>query len=126
LPGVGEALKREIAGLGLVGWFWLWGFAVEARFGFALLHEGLGVFWVDLSRWFAIFWPICAARHDVLGLSRSRPHGWAHTYGAAGNVACGCGCNFRCAGRAFHAAALAVVGGALGCCAGAIVSMMTS
>jgi hypothetical protein len=33
LPGVGEALKREIAGLGLVGQL-LWGFACRACGGF--------------------------------------------------------------------------------------------
>ena len=33
LPGVGEALKREIAGLGLVGGLLLWGFGRLARLG---------------------------------------------------------------------------------------------
>ncbi len=33
LPGVGEALKREIAGLGLVGRLLLWGFGRWAGLG---------------------------------------------------------------------------------------------
>ena len=33
LPGVGEALKREIAGLGLVGRLLLWGFGLWACLG---------------------------------------------------------------------------------------------
>jgi len=33
LPGVGEALKREIAGLVLAGQLWLWGFVRWACLG---------------------------------------------------------------------------------------------
>ena len=80
LPGVGEALKREIAGLGLVEQRYLWGFDGCGCFGFALSRACLGAFRGDLSGRFAFL----------------------------------------------HAAAFAVVGGALGCCAGAIVSMMIS
>jgi len=36
LPGVGEALKREIAGLGLVGRLLLWGFGLWACLGYDL------------------------------------------------------------------------------------------
>mgnify|MGYP003629149378 CR=1 len=36
LPGVGEALKREIAGLGMVGRLLLWGFGRWACFGSGL------------------------------------------------------------------------------------------
>jgi hypothetical protein len=36
LPGVGEALKREIAGLGLVGRLLLWGFGLWACLGSGL------------------------------------------------------------------------------------------
>lgn len=39
LPGVGEALKREIAGLGLVGRLLLWGFERWAGLGSGLTNR---------------------------------------------------------------------------------------
>lgn len=39
LPGVGEALKREIAGLGLVGRLLLWGFERWAGLGSDLTNR---------------------------------------------------------------------------------------
>ena len=45
LPGVGEALKREIAGLGLLGRLLLWGFERWACVGFDLTKRLNGLPW---------------------------------------------------------------------------------
>ena len=123
MPGVGEALKREIAGLGLVEQWWLWGF------------EGCGCSGCDWAGWlrgafagkrmmsFAGFWPICVVpqrcyrllplRYLDLRMTACPQAVWRAAETMIFDV-----------WRALHAAALAVVGGALGCCAGAIVLMM--
>lgn len=58
LPGVGEALKREIAGLGLLEQLWLRGFDGAAYLSFTLLYGSLGIPGGELSKRLAIFWPI--------------------------------------------------------------------
>jgi hypothetical protein len=61
LPGVGEALKREIAGLGLVEQWWLWGFAGCGCSESAWAGWLRGAFAVNPIMSFAGFWPICVA-----------------------------------------------------------------
>ena len=113
LLGVGEALKREIAGLVLVCEL-LWGFACRACGGFdpagwlngpGWIKRGVGVASILWIR--AIFYerpPLLHSRQldqrTVLGSQVI----WPAVKGVVRNV-----------WRAFHAVALCVFGGALGC-----------
>ena len=125
MPGVGEALKREIAGLGLVEQRYLWGFDGCCCFGFALSHACLGAFRGDLSGRFAFFWSICVLRLGVWRLSHGHYLEWRIRMGPravdrTAEVA------ILDLWRTYHAAAFAVVGGALGCHSGVIALMMIS
>ena len=58
LPGVGEALKREIAGLVLVDRLWLWGFGRLACLESGLTDPLTVVCWAKRCAGFAGIWPM--------------------------------------------------------------------
>ena len=123
MPGVGEALKREIAGLVLVDRLLLWGFAQCGCFRPELTRRFGGAHWFKHSADFACFRVIRMAfcrRHHVLpcrSFDQSMPIGSQEVWPATGRPIC----DVR---PGHYAAVLAVAGGALGCWADAIVSMM--
>lgn len=105
-------------GVGLVGRSWLWGFDEEDCFGSAFTGSGPRVPLGKFGLRFAVFRPICVMFCGVQRFSPCCPldlRRW---------------CSIRLrplfsiCGEASHAPAFAGVGGALGGCAGAIVSTM--
>ncbi len=72
LPGVGEALKREIVGLVLAEQPWLWGFDEADFFGSAWAGWALGACAVKLGIGFAAFSPICVTSRGFEQLSHRR------------------------------------------------------
>ena len=122
LPGVGEALRREIAGLVLLRGF-LWGFVrlacQWADLTVPLKQSSQAESGAGLASLWAI-WEVFYASHRVLWCrwcSPSMTKGSQVTSAAAGGV-------FGHVGQTFHAASLVDLGGALGCCMGSKVSMM--
>ena len=121
--GVGEALKREIAGMVLVGQPGLWGFEDGCCFGFGWERCPRAARVFKSNMYFADFLTIFFAsrrfeqllRHRFMDLRRSAvPRAvWREAEVGIGGVTC-------------HAAALVVSGGALGCRSGAKASMMIS
>ncbi len=113
LPGVGEALRREIAGLALVSGL-LWGFARWACVGFDLTNCLNRPCWakpvIDRASILSIRAVFCR-RHQLLPrqqLYQCKKMGSQVASPAAESV-------IRYVWRAFHAAALCDFGGALGC-----------
>ena len=125
LLGVGEALKREIAGLVLVDCLLLWGFGRWACLGSDQTDLLGGGRWAKREVGLACCWLIRTVfyrRHQLL------PYRWFDRRMTLGPQAM---CQTAEVAiidlwRAFHAAVLTVAGGALGYCFGAIVSKMIS
>ena len=125
LPGVGEALKREIAGFVLADQPWLWGFEERVCFESDWASWVRGAYADKRILGFAGFLPICVAPWVIRrplhhGYSNMRRQVGPHAMWRAAEVKHG---DLR---HACHAAALAAVGGALGFCCGAKVSTMSS
>jgi len=125
LPCVGEALKREIAGLVLADRRFLWGFEGGRWLASGRVGRVRGVCSGNRIMSFVSFLPICTSAHQCHRRLPLQYLDYGHAVRAASCVACSFGYNSNL-WRVFHAAALAVVGGALGCCAGVMVSMMIS
>ena len=121
-PGVGEALRREIAGLVLVGRL-LWGFVRWAWHGADLTIPSNGSSQANFGFDLASIWKICVVFFLCQRLLLCRQLDQRMMMGSQMTSAAVEGV-FGCVWRALHAAGLADVGGALGCWAGAKVSTM--